>query len=117
MVGAAQFVLAQTSAPLAISGKSVTELKEERLSLDTILNLESVFSRVRRTQPPANIRLELLQLPNTHRVPHYGIFCKWEEEILKASKVPLKFRLGSLDYVNYLEKKNEPSYFYGDTKH
>jgi len=40
---------------------------------------------------------------------HYGYFCKLESKIETKSKVPLRFRLGSLDYVNYLEQKFNPS--------
>ena len=36
---------------------------------------------------------------------HYGAFCRIETKIEASSKVPLRFRLGSLDYVNYLEQK------------
>jgi len=36
---------------------------------------------------------------------HFGIMCKKELAIEKATKIPLRFRLGSLQQCNYLEGK------------
>ena len=35
------------------------------------------------------------------------IFCKWELDIQDQTKFPVKFRLGSQEYVDRLEQKNE----------
>lgn len=36
---------------------------------------------------------------------HFGFFCKVEVKLDKIAKVPMRFRLGSIDYVNSLEGK------------
>lgn len=35
-----------------------------------------------------------------------AFFCVLEEDLNKSSRIPLKIRLGNLDYVNFLENKN-----------
>lgn len=32
-----------------------------------------------------------------------GIFCLWEDRIIEKSRVPIHFRLGTLEYTNHLE--------------
>ncbi|HTQ63635.1 MAG TPA: hypothetical protein VMI12_02505 [Puia sp.] len=44
-------------------------------------------------------------LPADFYVQHIGYFCKKEWEFEKSVHIPLRFRLGSLEYCNYLEGK------------
>lgn len=44
-------------------------------------------------------------IPQDYYTQHFGIMCKKELAIEKATKIPFRFRLGSLQQCNYLEGK------------
>ena len=43
--------------------------------------------------------------PSAYSYDHLGFFCKVEVELERTVQLPVKFRLGSVDYVDYLEGK------------
>jgi hypothetical protein len=45
-------------------------------------------------------------LPPDYYSSHTGFFCKKELQIQKAIKLPISFRLGSLDYCDRMEGKH-----------
>ncbi len=48
-----------------------------------------------------------LTVPEDYYTKHMGFFCKKELVIEKAIKIPLRFRLGSLQQCNYYEGKKQ----------
>ena len=45
-----------------------------------------------------------------------GFFCRQEIKLEKITGIPIRFRLGSLEYTNWLEKKSN-LYLFGNALH
>ncbi|MBN8836657.1 MAG: hypothetical protein J0I09_05335 [Sphingobacteriia bacterium] len=71
-----------------------------------------LFTLLSQSQPPAAksaadslYRLKAPVLAPDYYTKHWGFMCKQELQIEKTTKIPLKIRLGSIDYCNKLEGK------------
>lgn len=63
-------------------------------------------------KPAVNVKRDIYVNPAINSVINadfytcnFGFFCKKELQLEKATKIPLRFRLGSLQYNDYLERK------------
>jgi len=51
------------------------------------------------------LQKSLYVIPQNYYTQHFGIMCRQELALEKATKIPFRFRLGSLQQCNYLEGK------------
>lgn len=68
---------------------------------------QSAQQKLRYPQPDS---LQLNKLPAIAPdlyTKNFSFFCRKELQLEKTTKIPFRFRLGSLNYCNYLEGKNK----------
>ena len=54
-----------------------------------------------------DFKIEKTNVPQAYSYKDLAFFCKMEVQMEKSTKVPIKFRLGDVQHVDYLEKKIE----------
>ncbi|MEL6719481.1 MAG: hypothetical protein AAFP82_12260 [Bacteroidota bacterium] len=92
-----------------ISGKSLLELKQEKDIQPSFSFTDSplrtfLFSTA--TPETTTQKIQRLSLSQTYW-EELGFFCKMEIKMEQKARFPVKFRLGTVDYVDRMEGKYE----------
>lgn len=94
-----------------ISGKSIPALRQEaatpfQSTFIPVFHYSSFplfqLSNFKSNFPPSNPTVPIIYSYN-----NLAFFCKIEVKMEKAAKLPIKFRLGDVDYVDRLEGKRQ----------
>ncbi|HVW60913.1 MAG TPA: hypothetical protein VHC48_12775 [Puia sp.] len=72
---------------------------------DQIMGVWSPREEMSMTRMSALLPWERAVIPADGVATHFGFFCRRELELEKTIRLPLRFRLGSLEYCNRLEGK------------
>jgi hypothetical protein len=74
-----------------------------------LLMIFSAAAQAQRLQPPAKDSMGVLKslmiVPQNYYTTHLSFFCKKEMQLQKRTSLNVFVRLGSKDYVDYLEQK------------
>ena len=102
-----QLLLAQITSAKTIQGYQ--QLKTQLQQLPKELNFSQQIQQFTFQENRKN-RFNIMekkqqQMPAVYAYKDLAFFCKIEVQLEKAVKLPVKFRLGSVDYVDYLEGK------------
>jgi hypothetical protein len=89
-------------------GKFTVDFLKNNVNLYDTVNSRSLKSFMVDARIPANPFLVTLR-PNPFEKKSYrqplSFFCQKEWQFEKATSIPLRFRLGSIEYTDYLEQK------------
>ncbi len=61
--------------------------------------------KINQNEPIAVAKNTLAPIPSAYCYQKLAFFCKLEVKIEKTTNFPIKFRLGSIPYVDFLEQK------------
>ena len=93
-----------------IEGKSIMSLRYEEPHQNTVSLKTKAFTRSLLTpffleENSFESFTKPMAIPSAYKYDELGMFCKWEVQMEKAAKIPVKFRLGEVQYVERMEGK------------
>ena len=96
---------------ISLDGKSLSALKQiskysDSKQLFSIPSLQYIPSTKSSSTPIAN-QTPTKHIPLAYAYKELAPFCKLEVKMEKVAKMPIKVRLGSVDYVDWLEGKRD----------
>lgn len=83
------------------------QLLEKPQSINFIQQIELFTLKLNQNEPIPLWRHSPTRMPLAYAYKDLAFFCKIEVQLEKAAKLPVKFRLGSVDYVDFLEGKRD----------
>ncbi len=102
------FSLQKVQAQYRISGKTIHELKQEKVSFNVpSLPTNHLLGPIQNvsSQKSEFFQLTSSKIPNVYSFDELGMFCKFEVKIEKATRFPVKIRLGEVEAVDRKEGK------------
>ena len=84
--------------PFSISDNQVNQINQW-LSVNSKINFPVIINQLEKSHSIFPQPIFINHLP--------GMFCKWEHKMDSISKLAPRFRLGSLNYTNWMEGKGE----------
>jgi hypothetical protein len=110
---AGSVLYAQTTEEFKIAGKSYIQLMHHDQNTLPALKRPLKGWRFRALSAPVQQSVLYKQpesIPRAYSYDELGIFCKWEVKMEKAARMPVKFRLGEVQYVERMEGKLPQQY-------
>jgi hypothetical protein len=101
-----QFAAILSSDKISKSLNTTQVSYSSNLNQDKKTNYRFSKSALQRPAPIFRDNKIILAISNDIYTKNFGFFCRKEFQIEKFTKLPFRFRLGSLEYCNNLEEKN-----------
>ena len=104
------------AAALQVTSWNYESLKQQlnyttELTLETNKRYQTAFSN--RTEARSHAP-NMSNIPSAYNYEHLAIFCKLEVQVEKATKIPIKFRLGEVNQIERLEGKPYTPFLIGN---
>ena len=104
------FTTIQAQPNLVLAGKSLGTLKQinQQSGKSKLFYPPTLYFSAPTSSPTSNNpSTPVNQVPLAYAYKDLALFCKLEVKMEKVVKMPVKFRLGSVDYVDWLEGKRD----------